>query len=136
MVLGILLTSPLDCNIIPCLFQLNFVLFFFRYVFFSSLIPSFSIFTASKRIQNSFTTIRQVLDVFFILIFLSYSYLQLFTVPYLHLIHYTYLRLFIYTYVLFFFKEKYGECRNYDKSFQIKEYFQYFQVIVLLLQSK
>ena len=48
--LKILLTIPL-CNMIPCLL--------YRHIFFFSLIPSFSFFTLSKRIQNWFTTIRQ-----------------------------------------------------------------------------
>ena len=48
--LKILLTIPL-CNMIPCLL--------YRHIFFFSLIPSFLIFTPSKRIQNWFTTIRQ-----------------------------------------------------------------------------
>ena len=93
-----LLTNPIDCNSIPCLFQLNFVFFLLACIL-TILIPSFSFFTLSKRIQNLFTTTRKILDVFFILLFLSY--LWLFTVPYLHLIDYTYLRLLIYTYVLF-----------------------------------
>ena len=51
--LRILLTIPLDCNMIPCLFQLNFV-FFLPLIFFSSLIPSFPLFTPCKSTQNSF----------------------------------------------------------------------------------
>ena len=51
--LRILLTIPLDCNMIPCLFQLSFV-FFLRLIFFSSLIPSFPFFMPCKRTQNSF----------------------------------------------------------------------------------
>ena len=93
--LRILLTSLLDWSIIPCLFQVNFVFFFFWHVFFSSLIPSFSFFTPSKRIRNSFTTIRQVLDVFlytcscklFIAIYSSlftFNWLYLFTLAYLY----------------------------------------------------
>ena len=65
-----ILLTILLCNLIPLLnFQLNFV-FFYRHIFFSSLIPSFSFFTPSKRTQNPFTTIRHVLHVFFILIFI------------------------------------------------------------------
>ena len=44
---------------------------FYRHIFSSSLIPSFSFFTSSKRTQNSFTTIRYILDVLFILMFIS-----------------------------------------------------------------
>ena len=56
--LKILLTIPL-CNMIPCLLH--------RHIFFFSLIPSFLLFTPSKRAQNLFTTIRHILDVLFIL---------------------------------------------------------------------
>ena len=41
--LRILITISLDCNMVPCLFQLNFV-FFLRHIFFSSRIPSFLFF--------------------------------------------------------------------------------------------
>ena len=68
--LKILLTVPL-CNMISCLFQLIFLSSFYRHIFFSSLIPSFSFFTSSKRTQNSFPTTRHILDVLFILIFIS-----------------------------------------------------------------
>ena len=86
--LKILLTIPL-CNMIPCLL--------YRHIFFFSLIPSFSFFTPSKRTQNSFTTSRQILDVLFILIFISIViYTSLFILTYLHFLH-----LLIYTYVLF-----------------------------------
>ena len=71
--LKILLIVPL-CNIPVCLsyilssfYQLNFI-FLFK---FCLLIPIFSFFTPSKRTQNSITTIRHVLDVLFILIFIS-----------------------------------------------------------------
>ena len=49
----------------------------------------------SKRTQNSFTTIRQILVVLFILIFIS-----IFIYIFLHLIAYPYLHLDIYIYVL------------------------------------
>ena len=87
--LRIILTIPLDCCMIPCLFQLNFVFFLLSYV-----IPSFSLFTPSKRTQISFTTARQILDVFFILIFVSvgictslftFTCFYLFTLTYLYL---------------------------------------------------
>ena len=84
--LRILLTNLVDCNMILCLFQLNFA-YFFRHIIFSSFIPSFLFFTRSKRTQNSFTTTGQISDVLFIL------YLKLFTLPYLYLIAYTYLHL-------------------------------------------
>ena len=60
--------AMLLCNMIPCLFQLNFI--FFLTACFSSL-PSFSFSAPSKRTQNSFTTLRHILDVLFILIFIS-----------------------------------------------------------------
>ena len=83
--LRVLLTIPLDCNNIPCLFELNFI-FFLLAQFFSSLIPSFLFFTPSKRTQNSFTTTREILDVFFILIFISIViYSSLFTFNWLYL---------------------------------------------------
>ena len=53
----ILLTIYLDCKMIPFLFQLNLSSFLWQ-IFFSSLIPSFSFVTLSKRTQNSFTTTR------------------------------------------------------------------------------
>ena len=74
--LRILLTILLDYNIILCLFQKNFISFLPGFIF-SSLIPSFSFVMPSKRTQNSFTTTRQILNAFLILI----SYLYLFTVP-------------------------------------------------------
>ena len=80
--LRIILTIPLDCCMIPCLFQLNFVFFLLPHV-----IPSFSLFTPCKRTQNSFTTSRQILDVFFILIFISVGICtSLFTFTYLYLL--------------------------------------------------
>ena len=62
---------------ISCLFQLNFVFFLLTYIF-SSLIPIFSYFTLSKRTQNSFMTIRPVLDALLILIFI-FIYSSLFS---------------------------------------------------------
>ena len=93
--LRILLPSPLDSNVVPYQFQINFV-FFFQHTFFSSLIPSFLFFTPSKRTQNLFMTTRQILDVFFILIFISIViYTFLITLNCLYLFTRTYL------YVLF-----------------------------------
>ena len=51
--LRIFLTIPLDCNMIPCLFQLNFV-FFLPLIFFSSLIPSFPFLHSAKGLRNRF----------------------------------------------------------------------------------
>ena len=65
--LGVILPIAFDCNMSPCLFQLN-LFSFFRHIFFFSVIASFSFFMPSKRTQNSFTTSRQILDV---LIFVS-----------------------------------------------------------------
>ena len=60
--LRILLTIPLDCNMVPWLFW---------HIFVSSLIPNFLLFMHSKRTQNSFMTTRHFLDVLFILILIS-----------------------------------------------------------------
>ena len=88
--LRILLTISLDCNMIHCLFQLN-LSFFFRHIFFSSLIRSFSFFTPNNRTQNLFTTTRQILDVLFILIFIPIViYTSLFTLNCLYLFTLTY----------------------------------------------
>ena len=60
--------------------------FFLRHIFFSSLNPSFSFFTPSEKTQNSFTTTRQNLDVFFMLIFISIViYTSIFTPSFLYL---------------------------------------------------
>ena len=95
--LKILLTIPL-CNTIPCLFQLNFVFFFFWHIFFSGLIPSFLFFMPSKRAQNLFTTIKHILDAFFILVkfisIVTYTvYISLLTLTCLYLFTLTYLYL-------------------------------------------
>ena len=94
--LRILLLIPLHCNMIPCLFQLNFVSFF-RHIFFSSVISSFSFNMSSKRTQNSIMTSRQI-QLFSLQLYL---YIWLFALLYLHLLAYTYLHLIIHTYVLF-----------------------------------
>ena len=93
-IIRILLPILLDCKM-KCLFQSSF----FRFLFFSSVIPSFSLFTPSQRTQNSFTISRQVLDVLFILIFISIViYTSLFTLTDLYLFTLTYLYLrFLYT---------------------------------------
>ena len=60
--------------------------FFLRHIFFSSLNPSFSFFTPSEKTQNSLTTTRQNLDVFFMLIFISIViYTSIFTPSFLYL---------------------------------------------------
>ena len=51
--LRIPLTTALDCNMIPCLFQLNFV-FFLPLIFFSSLIPSFPLLRPVKGLRIRF----------------------------------------------------------------------------------
>ena len=78
----ILSIIPLDCNMIPCLFQLNFFSFFWH-VFFSSLISSFLFFKPSKRTQNLCMTTRQISNVLFILIFISIVILFTLTCLYL-----------------------------------------------------
>ena len=70
----------------------------------------------------------QVFSLCFLLYIYIYSY---FTLPYLHLIAYTFytclLTLMFSLYYCMNLKKllKYRECRNYDKMFQIEEYFQY-----------
>ena len=51
--LRILLTIPLDCIMIPCLFQLNFV-FFLPLIFFFSLIPNFAFLRPVKGLRIRF----------------------------------------------------------------------------------
>ena len=46
--LRILLTIPLDCNIIPCLFQLNFVFFLRAYIFLQSYSELFVFYAQQK----------------------------------------------------------------------------------------
>ena len=81
-----LLTIPLICHMIPCLFQLNFVFFLPEYIL-SSLIPSYWFFMHSKQFQNSFATTRQILPVLLLLIFIFIViYTSLFTLTCLHLL--------------------------------------------------
>ena len=109
--LRIVLTNPLDFNMIPWLF---------RHIFFSSLVPSFLFFTHSKRTQISFTTTRQLLKMFSLYLYL---YLRLFTLACLYLFKLTYLYvLFIRTFSLYYYINlikllKYGEYRSYDEIF-------------------
>ena len=99
--LRILLATPFDCNMIPCLFQLNLVFFFVADIFLS-LIPTLLFFSPSKRTQNSFTTTRQILDLLFVLIFTACDiYTSLFTLNSISLSTFTYLYLWsLYTLVL------------------------------------
>ena len=110
--LRILLTIPLDCNMIPCLFQLNFV-FFLPLIFFSSLIPSFPLLRPVKGLRIRFRCSL-------------YTYIYIYS--YLHFLIYTYLLILIYTYLfilmfsLYYYVKlikllKCGEYRNYDKIF-------------------
>ena len=87
--LRIILIIPLDCNIIPCLFPLNFVCFLLTYIFLQ-FISSFTFCTPIERTQNSLTTIRHIFEFFFI-----YTYIYIYN--YLHFLIYTYnyLHLFI-----------------------------------------
>ena len=86
--LRILLTIPLDCNMIPGS-SAKFCLLFPNVILFSGLIPSFSLFTPRKRSQNSFATTRQILST---LIFISIViYTSLFTLTYLYLFTRTYI---------------------------------------------
>ena len=84
-----LLTIPLDCIMIPCLFQLNFV-FFLPLIFFFSLIPNFAFLRPVKGLRIRF---RCPL----------YTYIYIYS--YLHFILYTYLLILIYThiFILMFF---------------------------------
>ena len=118
--LRILLPILLNCSMIPCLFQIILSSFFWH-IFCSSVIPSFSLFTLSKRTQNSFTTSRQILDVPFILIFISiviYTYLRILISTYLFILIFS-----LYYYVNLIKLLKYGEFRNYDEILQIEEHF-------------
>ena len=99
--LRIVLTIPLDCNIIPCLFQLNFVFFPPAYIFLQSYSELFVFYAQQKDSEfvcdhqkNFRCFLYTYIYKFFIVIQIIYSH-------YLHLIDYTYLRLLIYTYVLF-----------------------------------
>ena len=112
-------------------------LFFSWHIFFSSLIPSFLFFTPSKRTQNPFMTTIEILDIFFILIFISIVIQSsLFTFNLLVILIYA--CLFILMFSLYYYMNlikllKYGECRNYDEIFQTEEYLQYFQIILLII---
>ena len=90
--LKIILTIPL-CNMIPFQFQLNFCLLFIGMYFSPVLFQAFSFFTTSKRAQNSFTTIRHILDELFILTFtfIVTVYTSLVTCLYLFTLTYLYL---------------------------------------------
>ena len=68
----IILTVPLDCNIIPFLFLLNFVCFLPTYIFLQSYSKLY-VFAPSERTQNSLTTIRHIFEFFFIY---TYNYLH------------------------------------------------------------
>ena len=104
--------------------------YFFRHIFFSSLISSFSFFTPSKRTQNSFTTTRQILDVFFILIFISIViYSSLLTFNWLIILIYAWLFIlmfFLYCCLNLIKLLKHGKCRNYDKIFLFIKYGRFF----------
>ena len=91
--LRILLTIPLDCNMIPCLFKLfkfcllNFVIYFSLVIF-----QAFRCLHPVKGLRYRLFRNRRCC--------LLYLYLWLFTLPYLHLTAFIYLHLLIYTYVL------------------------------------
>ena len=74
--LKVLVTIPLG-NMIPCCFS-KMLPSFHWHMCFSSLIPSFSFIAPSWETQKWFTTIRDILDVLFILIFI-FTQKQLFT---------------------------------------------------------
>ena len=89
--LRIFLAIPIDCNMIPYLFQINFVFILPVPIFLYSYSKLF-VFKPSKRTQDSFTTIIQILDVLFIFIFISIViYTTLFTLTCLYLFTLTYL---------------------------------------------
>ena len=73
--LRILLTIPLDCNIIPCLFQLNFVFFLPAYIFLQSYSELFVFYTQQKNsefVYDHQTNFRCFLYTYIYI----YSYLQ------------------------------------------------------------
>ena len=90
--LRILLTIPLDCNIIHCLFQRHSVFFLLAYISLQSCGKLFVFLCPVKglRIRLRPPENFQMFIFIYIYIYLQlYFYLQLFTVPYLHLIVYT-----------------------------------------------
>ena len=91
--LRILLSIPIDCNIILSLFQLNFFFFLLVYICLQSFSKPF-FFMPNKMIRLRLPDKFQTFSLYL------YLYLQLFTLPYLHLIACTYLHLRIYTNVL------------------------------------
>ena len=97
--LRILLSIPLDCYMIPCLFQLNFVFFLPVYIFSLVLLQAFRIFLAQEKdsefVYDHQTNFRCSL---YTSIYI-YSYLQFLIYTYLLVLIYTYL--LIYTYVFF-----------------------------------
>ena len=82
------------CNMIPCLFQLNFVFLLPAYIFSLVLFEAFRFLRLVKGLRVLFTTIRHILDVLFILIIYIYSYLHS-----LYFLIYTNLLILIYTYL-------------------------------------
>ena len=82
------------CNMIPCLFQLNFVFLLPAYIFSLVLFEAFRFLRLVKGLRILFTTIRHILDVLFILIIYIYSYLHS-----LYFLIYTNLLILIYTYL-------------------------------------
>ena len=115
------LSIPLYYNIIPCLFQLSFV-FFYRYISFPSLIPSFSFFTPSKRIPYLQTYFRCSLYTYIC----TYSYLHFVIYIQLLIPIYTYLSILMFSlyylcYYMYLIKLiKRGEYRNSDKISRLK----------------
>ena len=102
--------------LLVCIFLLSYYTFHF-------------FFTPSKRSQNYFPTIRHILDVLFIPLIYSYSYLHYtasFTLTslYLFTLTYLYLSMFsLYYYMNMIKLIKYEKYRNYDKTFEIEKYF-------------
>ena len=95
--LRILLNIAIDCNMIPCLLQLDFVFFFPAYFFSLVLFQTFCFLRPVKGLRIRLPPP----DKFLMFSLYLYLYLLLVALPYLHLIADTYLPILIYIYVLF-----------------------------------
>ena len=95
---------PLYCNMIRCLFQLNLIFFLSVYIF----LPLYYTFR-----QNQFTAIIHILDIVFIPLIYSCSYL--------HFLIYTHLLILIYAYLYILFYVLFILLYEFDKIEKIWE---------------
>ena len=99
---------------IPCLFQLNFV-FFLPVCIFLLLYYTFRFLRPVKGARISLRTIRYILDIHFIPLIYSYSYLHCFIYNHLLILIYTYLSILIFVvFILLLY-----EFDKTDKVFQV-----------------